>query len=72
MHVFIHIHVCIFFIYIHVCIYIYIYMYTHVWVCVCIYDRMILIAGLKRARFVPELLPYFQISSAYSKGHEQD
>jgi len=25
-----------------------------------------------RKQFVPELLPYFEISSPYSKGHEQD
>ena len=25
-----------------------------------------------REQFVPELLPYFQISSPYSKAHEQD
>ena len=51
---------------------IYICIYTNVCVCVCEYDTMILIAGLKRAQFVLELLSYFQISSAYSKGHEQD
>ena len=35
-------------------------------------DLVVGVDSLIREQFVPELLPYFEISSAYSKGHEQD